>query len=80
MIIKPITTEKAVRLIEADNIILFEVSSRDNQSKIKENVEKLFKVKVEKINVLNKGAKKIAYVKIDKKTPAIDIATKLGVI
>ncbi len=80
MIIKPLTTEKAIRLIEMDNTILFQVDSRDNKEKIKEDVEKMFKVKVEKINVVNRGTKKIAYIKLNKKNPAIDIATKLGMI
>ena len=78
MIIKPLTTEKAIRLIEMDNTILFQVDSRDNKETIKEDVEKMFKVKVEKINVVNRGTKKIAYIKLNKKNPAIDIATKLG--
>ena len=72
MIIKPLTTEKAIRLIEMDNTILFQVDSRDNKEKIKEDVEK--------INVVNRGTKKIAYIKLNKKNPAIDIATKLGMI
>jgi len=80
MIIKPLTTEKAIRLIEMDNTILFQVDSRDNKETIKEDVEKMFKVKVEKINVVNRGTKKIAYIKLNKKNPAIDIATKLGMI
>ena len=80
MIIKPLTTEKAIRLIEMDNTILFQVDSRDNKETIKEDVEKMFKDKVEKINVVNRGTKKIAYIKLNKKNPAIDIATKLGMI
>lgn len=79
-IIKPITTEKAIRIIELDNIIIFEVHTKDNRTEIAKEVEKLFKVKVEKVNIVNRGNKKIAYVKINKKTPAIDIATKLGMI
>ena len=80
MIIKPITTEKAIRLIELDNTIVFRVDSRDDKKEIKENVEKMFKVKVIRINVLNRGNEKIAYIKLNSETPAIDIATKLGMI
>jgi len=36
--------------------------------------------KVEKVNILNRGSQKIAYVKLNKKNPAIDVATKLGMI
>ena len=79
-IIKPITTEKAIRIIELDNTIIFEVHTKDNRTEIAKEVEKIFKVKVDKVNIVNRGNKKIAYVKINKKTPAIDIATKLGMI
>jgi len=80
MIIKPLTTEKAIRLIEMDNTILFLVDSRDNKTKTKENMEKMFKVKVESVNIVNRGTKKIAYIKLNKNNPAIDVATKLGMI
>jgi len=80
MIIKPLTTEKAIRIIEIENTILFEVDARDSKTTIAKEVEKRFKVKVLKVNTLKRGNKKIAYVKLNKKNPAIDIATKLGVI
>ena len=78
--IKPITTEKAVKLIELENTLLFEVDRRKNKSEIKKEVEGTFSVKVKKIRVLIKKNKKLAYVKLDEKNPAIDIATKLGMI
>ncbi|MBI2628546.1 50S ribosomal protein L23 [Candidatus Pacearchaeota archaeon] len=80
MIKKPLTTEKAIRLIELENVIVFQVDSKDTRTKIKKEVEKIFNVKVEKVNILNKGPNKIAYVKLNRKNPAIDIATKLGMI
>ena len=80
MIKKPITTEKAIRMIELDNVLLFEVESKTNKTQIKQEFEKIFKVKVDKVNTLNKGTKKLAYIKLNKKNPAIDIATKLGMI
>lgn len=79
-IVKPLTTEKAIRLIELDNTILFEVHTKDNRTEIAKEVEKIFKVKVENVNIINRGNKKIAYIKLNKKNPAIDIATKLGMI
>jgi ribosomal protein L23 len=79
-VIKPVTTEKAIRLIEMDNTILFLVDSRDNKTTIKDNIEKMFSVKVVGVRVVNRGTKKIAYVKLNKNNPAIDVATKLGMI
>ena len=43
-------------------------------------VEELFEVKVNKVRTLIKGNKKYAYVKLNEKFPAIDIATKLGLM
>jgi ribosomal protein L23 len=78
--IQPITTEKAVRLIELNNTIVLEVDRRDSKAKIKKEVEDSFKVKVDSINTHIKENKKIAYVKLNKANPAIDIATKFGII
>ena len=80
MTVKPITTEKAVRLIELNNTLVFEVDRRDDRTKVKKEIEELFKVKVESINILIHLNKKIADVKLNKKNPAIDVATKLGMI
>jgi ribosomal protein uL23 len=77
----PLSTEKAVRLMESENKLLFIVDKKSNKTEIKESVEKMFGVKVDKINVLNdvKGRKK-AYVKLSSESPAIDLATELGLM
>lgn len=80
IIIKPIATEKAIRAVEIENKISFIVDRRARKAQIKEEVEEMFKVKVEKINVYIKNNQKIAIIKLRKETPAIDIATKLGMI
>lgn len=78
--IKPITTEKAVRLIETENTLLFETERQKRKPAIKKEVEETFNVKVDKVRTLIRANKKIAYVKLNKKNPAINIATKLGMI
>ena len=78
--IKPITTEKAVRLIEINNTLIVEVDRRDSKIDIKKEFEEMFNVKVDSINTLIKLNKKYAYIKLNAKNPAIDIATKLGMI
>ncbi|MAG52920.1 MAG: 50S ribosomal protein L23 [Nanoarchaeota archaeon] len=77
----PLSTEKAVRLMESDNKLLFVVDVKAKKNEIKEAIEKLFGVKVVKVNTLNdvKGRKK-AYVKLSHETPAIDVATELGLM
>ncbi len=80
MILKPITSEKAVKMIDLENVLLFEVERKERKGKIKDEIEKTFKVKVENVRTLIRHNKKYAYVKLNKKDLAIDIATKLGMI
>lgn len=80
MILKPITSEKAVKMIELDNTLLFQIERREKKDAIKKEVEEIFSVKVEKIRTLIRGNKKLAYVKLNSTNPAIDVATKLGMI
>jgi len=53
---RPIVSEKTTKLSE-DRKYTFEVDKRANKIQIKEAVETLFKVKVEKVNVINAKAK-----------------------
>ncbi len=80
MILKPITSEKAVKLIDLDNTLTFRVEMKESKEDIKKEVEKTFKVKVDKVRTLARDNKKIAFVKLKKENPAIDVATKLGMI
>ena len=77
----PLSTEKAIRLLESENKILFVVDNRANKKEIKEAIETLFKVKIEKVNTLiSPTGQKRAYVKLSAETPAIDLATELGLM
>jgi len=76
----PITTEKAVKLLELENLLMFEVDRRLTKLEIKNQVEETFNVKIKSIRTLTRENKKIAYIRFDQKNPAIDIATKLGMI
>lgn len=78
--LKPIMSEKAVRLIELNNTLMFEVDRRSKKDEIKKEIEDSFKVKVDSINSLIRKNKKYVYVKLNEKNPAIDVATKLGMI
>jgi len=77
---KPVITEKVVMLIEAQNILTFETAKNKTKEEIKKEIEELFEVKVENIRTLIKKNKKYAYVKLKKEFPAIDLATKLGMM
>ncbi len=50
---KPLFTEKGLDLKERENKILLQVSSDANKHEIKQAVEEIFKVKVEKVATIN---------------------------
>ena len=52
-IITPLVTEKSTNLSE-QNKIVFKVPSTANKKSLKNNIEKIFKVNVTKINIVNK--------------------------
>ncbi|MFH1431502.1 MAG: 50S ribosomal protein L23 [Nanoarchaeota archaeon] len=78
--IKPIVTEKAVMMIESQNILTFNVDKKMTKDDVKKQIEDLFSVKVEKVRTLTKENKKYVYVKLKKDFLAIDVATKLGLM
>ena len=56
-IISPIVTEKSTNLSE-QNKIVFKVSEKLNKIILKKNIEKIFKVNVIKVNIINKQSRK----------------------
>ncbi len=58
IILKPIITEKSTMLKEMNREICFEVDPKANKSEIKKAAEQLFKVKVERVRIMNKRGKK----------------------
>ena len=52
-ILAPIVTEKSTNLSE-QNKIVFKVPAKSNKKNLKTNIEKIFKVNVTKINIINK--------------------------
>ena len=77
----PISTEKSIRMIETENKLVFCVAEHATKQQIKQAIEKMFTVSVVKVNTYRsiKGDKR-AYVKFSKKTPALDVATTLGLM
>ena len=55
-IITPFVTEKSTNLSE-QNKIVFRVPSKANKKNLKKNIEKIFKVNVTKINIINKQSR-----------------------
>ena len=77
----PLSTEKSLRLMESENKLLFVVDKKATKSDIKQAIESMFKAKVVKVNTLiAHDGKKRAYVRFAASSPAIDIATNLGLM
>ena len=74
-------TEKAISNIESKNELVFITDTKVTKADIKKDIEKMFEVKVERINtnIDQKGRKK-AFIKLKPEFRAMDIATKLGII
>ena len=77
----PLSTEKSIRLMESENKLIFVVNRKATKKDIKQAIEEMFKVEIDKVNVLiNVDGEKRAYIKFSQKNPAIDIATKMGLM
>jgi len=55
-ILSPLITEKSTNLSE-QNKIVFKVPSKANKKNLKTNIEKIFKVNIIKINIINKQSR-----------------------
>ncbi len=76
----PLATEKAMRLMESENTLVFIVDRSASKTAIKTSVQGLFKAKVTHVRTHMLKGHKRAYVTFAQDTPAIDIATDLGVL
>jgi len=56
-ILFPIVTEKSTNLSTLNKIV-FKVPNKANKVNLKKNIEKIFKVNVTKINIINKQSRK----------------------
>ncbi len=56
-ILSPLVTEKSTNMSD-QNKIIFKVPSKANKTILKKNIEKIFKVNVTKINIINKQSRK----------------------
>lgn len=81
VIVRPVTSEKALTLIEKENTLTLIVDRRANKRLIKEAIEKTFNVKVENVRTLiTRSGEKKAYIRLRSEYKASEIATRLGVL
>ena len=77
----PLSTEKSIRMMESENKLMFVVEKKAKKGDVKKAIEEMFKAKVESVNTfVGNDGKKRAYVKFSSETPAIEIATQLGLM
>jgi len=77
----PLSTEKSLRMMESENKLIFVVDKKATKQEIKKAIEEMFKVKILKVNtVVTQDGIKRAYIKFSQETPAIDIATTMGLM
>ena len=77
----PVSSEKAVRIMENDNKLTFIVDLSSTKKDIKEALKKGFDIDTIKIRtIITTQGKKKAYVTLPKDKPAIDVATQLGIM
>ena len=77
----PLMTESASLIVEKDNKLIFIVNPKSGKSDVKRAVEELYDVKVVKVTVqLTPRGEKKAFVKLDPRFKASDVAIKLGIL
>ncbi|MEM4743091.1 MAG: 50S ribosomal protein L23 [Pyrobaculum sp.] len=76
-----VITEKALRLAEGENKITVVVDRGATKKQIANEIQRLYGVKVEKVNVVitPRGEKK-AYVKLREGYSAMDLLSRIGVL
>jgi len=81
VILYPVMTEAASRMLEAENKLVFVVNLKSSKTDVRKAVEELYEVRVDRVNitVTSKGEKK-AFVKLHPDYKAVDVAIKLGIL
>lgn len=81
VLLYPQATEKAVKLVESENKLVFIVANDASRSDVKRAVEVLFEVRVNNVKVeITPDGRKRAYVRLAPEFMADEIAAKLGMI
>jgi len=77
----PISTEKALNMIDRNNTISYVVDFRSNKVQIKKEFEQTFGVKVKSINTeMTMNNTKRAYIRLKPEFKASDVARKLKLV
>ena len=81
VVLYPVMTEKAMRMVEEENKLTFVVDRRANKQMIKRAIEELFDVEVEKVwTLITPRGKKKAIIELKPEYKAVDVAVRLGML
>lgn len=81
VLLYPQATEKAVKLIESENKLVFITATDASRNDIKRAIELLFEVKVDSVKTtITPDGRKRAYVRLAPGFKADELASKLGMI
>lgn len=67
ILIKPITTEKSVSILEQNKNFIFKVNIKSNKSQIKNVIESLFNVSVKKVRTIIVKGNKVKFKQVSGK-------------
>lgn len=77
----PIATEKALTVIDKENVIVYVVNLNAKKDEIRREFENTFKVKVKRVNTeIRPENVKRAYIRLNKEFSASDIAKRLKLV
>ncbi len=76
----PLSTEKAIRLLERENTLVFLIQGKMSKQEIKRDIEERFAVKVVRVNTVRSPRGRKAYVTLEREASALDIASQLGLL
>ncbi len=57
LIIRPLVTEKTMKAQAENNVVVFEVAKSMNKIHVKQAIEEIYGVKVERVNIVNTAKK-----------------------
>ena len=77
----PHLAEKSMKMVEAENKLVFIVRRNSRRAEIKEAIEAAFNVKVQSVNFeITTGGEKRAFIKLKQGFSASDIASRMGMV
>lgn len=81
VLIHPLNTEKANKVMTERNTLVFMVHPRSNKVQIKKAFNDIYQIKPQAVNTLFRpDGKKKAYISLRKEDDAIGVASKMGII